>query len=365
MLQQHIIDGAPSLQHNSETIPNPIPPDDFDASADELAELLTRWTPRYTRLVREAFRHLWDRGELRELAKLYKAVHAKFLAKVEAGLPEPSYDAEDQIHQKAVLDQARKRIYDQLAQATSGNTKALRAYFRESSPLTDEQRQHFGRLWNATEDKLRHRAKLINPKAQDELLSDTVARLVKQDVFSTLAPDYAPEHFLWLAYRCMRMAHRKGREEKRRARYQVGRYLVRKGKPDTVGKMRSRVVEFVERMEALSILLEHIAALRSDRRRDAVISYYLEDETTKEIAQRWESPEHSVNQACNRAVHDLRPLVPASLDPGGYTSEQMSARMTKLRHRGETWSNIGDKFGITRKAVEKRVKRFEEMAVAR
>lgn len=360
MLQQHPTTATLPVKFTA----NQNPPSDFESLVNSTAELLTRWQPKFTRLVVETFRHLWDRGELRELARLYKAVHAKYLSAVEASLPE-ALDREDHARNKIVLDRARKRIYELFDRATDGNGKVLRPYFKESCPLTEEQRQHFGRLWNANEEKLRIRARCIDATKEDELLSDTVARLLKPDVFAIFGDSDDQDRFLWMAYKCMRMAHRKAREEKRRARHNIGRYLLRKARPDAAGKSRSRVVEFVQSMEALSILVDRIAKIGSDRRRDAVISYYLDDDTTKEIAERRETSEATVSKAYRGALHDLRETVPDSLDPGGYTSDQMSARMARLRRDGETFSNIGDKFGITRKAVEKRVRRFEEMAVAR
>lgn len=356
MSSRHITDSARLCKAKRPEISNEPNP----ATVDDIVEMLTQWETKYTRLIVETFRELWDRGELKTLAKLYKAVHRKFLLAVEAGLPKP-YDPEDQQRNKKVLDTARKRIYDVMDRATEGNGKALRPYFEDSLPLSDEQRKRFGELWSATEDQLRRRAKLINPDAPDELLSDTVARLVKQEVFQTLAPEYDPERFLHLAFKCMRMAHRKNRENKGRQRYQLGRYKIRKGTGQAVGKSQSRVVEYVCRMESLSILLDCIAQVRSERRRDALISYYLEDESTEEMAKRWDTTMSNVNSYCSHGINNLRDLVPSSLDPGGFTSDQVTSRMACLRGRGESWASIGEKFGVTRKSVEKRVKRWQKL----
>lgn len=347
---------VPAPQTDQEHEPNP-------ETVDSIVEMLTRRERKYYRLVTETFRELWDQGELRALARLYKAVHRKYLAAVRDSLPE-ALDREDKARNEDVLNKARKWIHDLLSQATHRNTKVLKSYFRESCPLTDEQRKHFGRLWGKHERDIRNRAKLTDAQNADELLSDTVAELIKQKVFGTLAPEYDDDHFLSLVYACMRTAKLSRREQRSRRHRNVGRYLVRKGWSDAAEKARSKVVEYVIRQESMCILLDHIARIKSKKRRDAVLSIYFDGESPAEVAKRWGTTEKGPNNASSRGIEELRKVIPLSMDPGGYTSPQISARMTLLRDRGESFASIGKKFGVTFNAVRDRIRRYRKLQTA-
>lgn len=226
------------------------------------------------------------------------------------------------------------------------------------SPLSDQQAQKLQSLWLRNESALQAMAVYFSVDGSAEEMLCDLGLVLARGQFTKLSDDCTDQDFQRLAFGCLRNIRRQRLTISNGRRKQFVRW-VRLSSPKLWKE--SPVGEMIEQAETVAVVLSHAEELHPTRR-DAVVSFYLGEESRSDIAERLGLSRVYLNFSIRQGVEDLRRLAPSSVDPGGMTYEQCTVRMLELRESGLSWRKIACRFGHSYYSIMRRVERFRQAA---